>query len=205
MSMFAATICSSVGSPAARREKRLEPRQHGLDARVAGRRRRLDARPSRRPRENRRGADAWCRSRPATRASHSSPGQDPVDVGVLEADPRRHQPRRAVRLERLLEARRPAERVEASIAWRSAAPRRGRSWQQLDAATDRPLTRCVRARPSSREQRSTSATLQAWAMHPRGVYGASASKTSLIDPTHASAGAARTRRAGGARARPSSG
>ena len=36
------------------------------------------------------------------------------------------------------------------------------------------------------QQRSTSATLQAWAMQPRGVYGASASKTSLIEPMHAS-------------------
>ena len=36
------------------------------------------------------------------------------------------------------------------------------------------------------QQRSTSATLQAWAMQPRGVYGASASKISLIEPMHAS-------------------
>jgi len=35
------------------------------------------------------------------------------------------------------------------------------------------------------QQRSASATLQAWAMHPRGVYGSSASKISLIVPTHA--------------------
>src|SRR5262249_35796359 len=35
--------------------------------------------------------------------------------------------------------------------------------------------------------RSTSATLQACAMQPRGVNGGSASKTSLIDPMHASA------------------
>ena len=33
---------------------------------------------------------------------------------------------------------------------------------------------------------STSATLHAWAMQPRGVYGGSASKISLIDPTQAS-------------------
>ncbi len=32
------------------------------------------------------------------------------------------------------------------------------------------------------QQRSTSATLQAWAIHPRGVYGSSASKISLIEP-----------------------
>src|SRR3984893_18253921 len=36
-------------------------------------------------------------------------------------------------------------------------------------------------------QRSTSATLQAWAMQPRGVNGGSASKTSLIEPMPASA------------------
>src|SRR6266508_544331 len=34
--------------------------------------------------------------------------------------------------------------------------------------------------------RSTSATLHACAMQPRGVYGGSASKISLIEPTHAS-------------------
>src|SRR5262245_36844306 len=34
--------------------------------------------------------------------------------------------------------------------------------------------------------RSTSATLQPWAMQPRGVKGASASKISLMLPTHAS-------------------
>jgi hypothetical protein len=37
------------------------------------------------------------------------------------------------------------------------------------------------------KQRSTSATLQAWAMQPRGVNGGSASKTSLIEPRPASA------------------
>jgi hypothetical protein len=37
------------------------------------------------------------------------------------------------------------------------------------------------------KQRSTSATLQAWAMQPRGVNGGSASKTSLIEPIPASA------------------
>src|SRR5262249_2472214 len=36
------------------------------------------------------------------------------------------------------------------------------------------------------QQRSTSATLHACAMHPRGRNGGSAAKTSLIDPTHAS-------------------
>ena len=36
------------------------------------------------------------------------------------------------------------------------------------------------------QQRSTSATLHACATQPRGVYGSSASKISLIDPTHAS-------------------
>ena len=36
------------------------------------------------------------------------------------------------------------------------------------------------------QQRRTSATLQAWATHPRGVYGGSASKISLIDPMQAS-------------------
>ena len=36
------------------------------------------------------------------------------------------------------------------------------------------------------QQRSTSATLHAWAMQPRGVNGASASKISLIEPMHAS-------------------
>src|ERR1022692_1442480 len=36
------------------------------------------------------------------------------------------------------------------------------------------------------QQRSTSATLHAWAMHPRGIYGASASKISPIVPIHAS-------------------
>ena len=36
------------------------------------------------------------------------------------------------------------------------------------------------------QQRSTSATLQACATHPRGVNGSSASNISLIDPTHAS-------------------
>src|SRR5689334_13078451 len=35
-------------------------------------------------------------------------------------------------------------------------------------------------------ERSVSATLHAWAMQPRGVNGASASATSLIEPTHAS-------------------
>src|SRR5215472_1478976 len=35
-------------------------------------------------------------------------------------------------------------------------------------------------------ERSTSATLHAWATQPRGVNGGSASKTSLIDPMHAS-------------------
>jgi hypothetical protein len=38
----------------------------------------------------------------------------------------------------------------------------------------------------STQQRSTSATLQAWAMQPRGVKGASASKISLIEPRQAS-------------------
>src|SRR4029077_9781522 len=37
------------------------------------------------------------------------------------------------------------------------------------------------------KQRSTSATLQAWAMQPRGVNGGSTSKTSLIEPMPASA------------------
>ena len=36
------------------------------------------------------------------------------------------------------------------------------------------------------QHRSTSATLQAWAMQPRGVNGGSASKISLIEPTPAS-------------------
>src|SRR6185503_5393393 len=36
------------------------------------------------------------------------------------------------------------------------------------------------------QHRSTSATLHAWAMQPRGVKGGSASKISLIEPTHAS-------------------
>ena len=36
------------------------------------------------------------------------------------------------------------------------------------------------------QARSTSATLHAWAMQPRGVNGASASKISLIEPTQAS-------------------
>ena len=40
--------------------------------------------------------------------------------------------------------------------------------------------------PVFTQQRSTSATLQACAMQPRGVYGGSASKTSLIEPMHAS-------------------
>src|ERR1700689_5341881 len=35
------------------------------------------------------------------------------------------------------------------------------------------------------QHRKTSATLQACAMHPRGVKGGSASKISLIDPTQA--------------------
>ena len=38
----------------------------------------------------------------------------------------------------------------------------------------------------SAKQRSTSATLHACAMQPRGVNGASASNTSLIDPTQPS-------------------
>ena len=38
----------------------------------------------------------------------------------------------------------------------------------------------------SHQKRSTSATLQAWATQPRGVYGASASKISLIEPMQAS-------------------
>jgi hypothetical protein len=36
-------------------------------------------------------------------------------------------------------------------------------------------------------QRNISATLQAWAMQPRGVNGGSASKTSLIEPMPTSA------------------
>ena len=40
--------------------------------------------------------------------------------------------------------------------------------------------------PSSPSSGSTSATLQAWATQPRGVYGGSASKTSLIEPRQAS-------------------
>ena len=36
------------------------------------------------------------------------------------------------------------------------------------------------------QQRSISATLQAWATHPRGVKGGSASKISLMVPRHAS-------------------
>ena len=54
-----------------------------------------------------------------------------------------------------------------------------------------PETKC-RGRNEARypavftSDRSTSATLHAWATQPRGVYGGSASKISLIDPTHAS-------------------
>ena len=36
------------------------------------------------------------------------------------------------------------------------------------------------------QERSTSATLHAWATQPRGVYGSTASKTSLIEPMQAS-------------------
>ena len=36
------------------------------------------------------------------------------------------------------------------------------------------------------QARRTSATLHAWATQPRGVNGGSASKISLIEPTHAS-------------------
>jgi hypothetical protein len=49
-----------------------------------------------------------------------------------------------------------------------------RSWE-----TPRPAR-------GSASSRSTSATLQACAMHPRGRYGGSASNISLIDPTQAS-------------------
>ena len=58
------------------------------------------------------------------------------------------------------------------------------------AATSCRVGRATRSRISrllsSPGARSTSATLHAWAMQPRGVYGASASKISLIEPTHAS-------------------
>ena len=43
--MLAATTCSSVASPAARREKRLRPRQDGVDPRVAAVAGRLDGDP----------------------------------------------------------------------------------------------------------------------------------------------------------------
>src|SRR6516225_7612774 len=45
-----------------------------------------------------------------------------------------------------------------------------------------PAAPAVRTQP-----RCTSASLHAWAMHPRGVYGDSASKISLIEPMQAGA------------------
>ena len=59
-------------------------------------------------------------------------------------------------------------------------PRRRRC-RRLQARSRFRDTDCVFSRT-----RSTSATLHACAMQPRGMYGASASKISLIEPTHAS-------------------
>ena len=55
------------------------------------------------------------------------------------------------------------------------------SGQDDVVAFDASFASAVRA-----QERSTSATLQAWATQPRGVYGLSASQISLIEPTHSS-------------------
>src|SRR5271168_3222873 len=55
-----------------------------------------------------------------------------------------------------------------------------------------PVTKCSTIPPARRhaavftQQRSTSPTLHACATHPRGAKGGSASKTSLMEPRHAS-------------------
>ena len=129
-------------------------------------------RPSRRPP----GKSARCRRVMAQAARHAGQrlrpfGDRPVDVRVLERDARRDQAFGGVRRERLGEARRPAERGQINVM------RHGTTWR---------MTPAVHAQPTRCSARSTSATLQACATQPRGVYGGSASKISLIEPTHAS-------------------
>ena len=91
----------------------------------------------------------------------------------------------------------------AAACGANAAARRAfqPSWREVDAhAVGEPTCRTRVRRPDAAghrpagrrswlvfsRHRSTSATLQAWATQPRGVYGASASKISLIEPMHAS-------------------
>ena len=104
MSMLAATICSSVMSPAARREKRLVRGEDRADARVAAVRIRLD----RDPVAYRRIVDS-CRRAVAHPAGNAGQAlafrrQDAVDVRVLETDARRHQTTLGVRRELLCPA-----------------------------------------------------------------------------------------------------
>ena len=190
--MLAATTCSSVGSPAARREKRLRARQHGAGS-ARRRRARGGSTATQSPTAGKSARAARLVPQPARHAREPLPVRrhHAVDVRVLEADARRARaPRRAMRRERLGEARR------SSRARRDGHRQASERAEFIDRADGRTATR-VRAarRPSTRaacrsavfsRQRSTSATLHACAMQPRGVYGGSASKISLIEPMHAS-------------------
>ena len=201
MSMFAATTCSSVRSPAARRENRLARGSTAGSARRRRRRGGSTADPVADRRECRPGGGVM--AQPARDAGEPLPrlGHDAVDVGVLEADPSGHEARtrrppaaplpadpspsaaHAVSASSLLcTARRPATATES----RSAPPPSPRSRREAPCTADdrRPRSRLASAVFS--RIRRTSATLHACATHPRGIYGGSASKISLIDPTHAS-------------------
>ncbi len=110
--MLAATICSSVGSPAARREKRLLRGSTETDARVGALHRRLDDHPIAN------GGKIDTRRRMVAKAAGDAReplarcGKHPVDVRVLERNAGRHQPFGFVRSKRSGKLRRPSQCAE---------------------------------------------------------------------------------------------
>ena len=106
--MFAATTCSSVTSPAARREKRLDARQDGVDPRVAALRGRLDRDPVTHRREVGAHAGVMAQTSGDPRQQFAVRGRHPVDVRVFEADPAGNAPLCRVFLEGLGQPRGPA-------------------------------------------------------------------------------------------------
>ena len=91
-----------------------EPRQHGADPGVAAVRGGSTATQSP-TRESRRGRGLMPQPSGDAREPFLLPGQDPVDVRVLEADARRRSAPRGDGLEQRLEARRPPERGRSSV------------------------------------------------------------------------------------------
>ena len=153
-----------------------EARQHGADARVAAGCAALEHHPVADRREI--GAAVGGVTQPPgdAREALARRRQHAIDVRVLEADPRRARyPPARMRRERRRETR------------SSSRDRQSSRSSGTGTVLDRALDACRSAvYVSFSQQRSTSATLQACATQPRGRNGASASKISLIDPTHAS-------------------